>query len=85
LIGKGLGRIPDHRQATSPIPLTDALMSAIAMFSLKDPSLLAFEQRRKALEAFEFYAGCYLLSLDGTGYFSSQKIHCSSCQMKEPN
>jgi hypothetical protein len=39
-------------------------------------------QRGKALEPFEFYAGCYLLSLDGTGYFSSQKIHCSSCQEK---
>ena len=40
-------------------------------------------QRGKALEPFEFYAGCYLLSLDGTGYFSSQKIHCPLCQVKE--
>ena len=28
------------------IPLADALMSAFAMFSLKDPSLLAFDHRR---------------------------------------
>ena len=27
------------------IPLDDALMSAFAMFSLKDPSLLAFDDR----------------------------------------
>jgi hypothetical protein len=29
-----------------------------------------------------FSEGCYLLSLDGTGYFSSQKIHCGSCLEK---
>ncbi len=110
-------KIPDHRGRKCPISLTDALMSAFGMFSLKDPSLLAFEehrndenmrnlfritrvpsdthmreildpvaprqfrplfdvvfrqlQRGKALEPFVFYQGCYLLSLDGTGYFSS--------------
>jgi hypothetical protein len=36
-------------------------------------------QRGKALEAMVFYQGCYLLALDGTGYFSSQTIHCASC------
>ena len=40
------GRIWDHRGEDPPITLTDALMSGFAMFSLKDPSLLAFEQRR---------------------------------------
>jgi len=101
-------------------------MSAFAMFSLKDPSLLTFDERRatdgnlkrvysleqvpsdtqmrailddvdpqnvkssyryifrelqrgKALEKMVFMEGCYLLSLDGTGYFSSQKVHCDSC------
>ncbi len=29
------------------IPLPDVLMSSFAMFSLKDQSLLAFDQRRK--------------------------------------
>ena len=98
------------------------------MFSLKDSSLLAFEERRndenmrnlfgigrvpsdthmrdildlleprqlhpafndvfrrlqrgKVLEPFVFYQGCYLLSLDGTGYFSSSSIHCDSCLEK---
>jgi hypothetical protein len=128
-LGQSFARIPDHRQLKPPISLRDALLSAFAMFSLKDPSLLAFDQRRndanlkalfgigqipsdtqtreildpldpehlrptfgdvfrqlqrgKALEPFEFYNGCYLLSLDGTGYFSSQQIHCPSCQVKE--
>jgi len=131
LVREGFAKIPDHRDPRSGIPLADALMSAFAMFSLKDPSLLAFDQRRsdanlkalfgigqipsdtqmreildavdperlrdsfgdvfrplqrgKALEPFAFYAGHYLLSLDGTGYFSSQKVHCPSCQVKEHN
>jgi hypothetical protein len=129
LLGEGFARIPDPRQPKPPIPLRDALLSAFAMFTLKDPSLLAFDARRndanlkalfgigeipsdtqmreildrldpehlrplfgdvfrqlqrgKALEPFAFYEGAYLLSLDGTGYFSSQNIHCPSCQVKE--
>jgi hypothetical protein len=121
-------KIPDHRGRKCPIPLPDALMSALAMFALKDPSLLAFQERRnddnlrnlfgiahvpsdthlreildpveprqlrplfdavfrqlqrgKALEPFVFSHGCYLLSLDGTGYFSSSSIHCDSCLEK---
>jgi len=129
LIHSGFDAIPDSRTDPS-IPLGDALMSGFAMFSLKDPSLLAFDDRRrnpndnfrtiygihcvpsdtqmraildpidpevlrplfgdifrrlqraKALEAFVYFKGHYLLSLDGTGYFSSSKIHCSSCLEK---
>ncbi len=123
-----LETIPDHRGRKCPISLPDALMSAFALFALKDPSLLAFEercndanlrnlfgvarvpsdtqlreildpveprqlrplfddvfrqlQRGKVLEPFVFYKGCYLLSLDGTGYFSSASIHCDSCLEK---
>jgi hypothetical protein len=128
LLKRQFSAIPDHRRGNATVPLADALMSAFAMFSLKDPSLLAFDARRndanmrglfsigqipsdtgmreildpldpehlrpvfndvfrqlqrgKALEPFVFYKGCYLLSLDGTGYFSSQKIHCASCLEK---
>jgi hypothetical protein len=46
LLGQSFARIPDHRQPKPPIPLRDALLSAFAMFSLKDPSLLSFDQRR---------------------------------------
>ena len=46
LLGEGFARIPDHRQPKPPIPLRDALLSAFAMFALKDPSLLAFDARR---------------------------------------
>ena len=39
--------LPDPRSGEVEIPLDDALMSAFAMFSLKDPSLLAFDDRRR--------------------------------------
>jgi hypothetical protein len=124
------GRIPDPRKDTPKISLGDALMSGFAMFALKDPSLLAFDERRrdprdnfrtiygikrapsdsqmrtildpvdpeqlrppfadifrrlqrgKALERFAYLDGHYLASLDGTTYFSSEKIHCASCLEK---
>jgi len=127
LLRSGFERIEDHRVAELvKVSLTDTSMSAFAMFSLKDPSLLAFDKRRrtdgnlkrvydlervpcdtqmrttldevepstvkalfkdvfgeleqdKVLEKYVFLEGSYLLSLDGTGYFSSKKIHCDSC------
>jgi hypothetical protein len=39
--------IIDYRADNIKIPLDDALMSAFAMFHLKDPSLLAFDARRQ--------------------------------------
>jgi len=129
LVRAAFRELPDQRHDGTTISVADALMSAFAMFSLKDPSLLAFDERRhdknlhnlygidhvpsdtqmreildpvdpeqlrpifgdvfrelqrgKALESFVFYKGCYLLLLDGTGYFSSQHIHCDSCLQKK--
>jgi len=126
----GFADIPDHRSGHVDISLSDALMSAFALFSLKAPSLLAFDkertednlqrvyglervpcdtsmreildpvepetlrpafkhvfrqlQRGKVLEEMVFVAGHYLLALDGTGYFSSNQIHCASCLEKQP-
>ena len=39
--------IPDPRTGQPDISLPDAAMSGLAMFALKDPSLLAFDQRRQ--------------------------------------
>ena len=36
-------------------------------------------QRGKGLEGFTCLGGHYLLSVDGTGYFSSSKVHCDRC------
>lgn len=129
VVRESFTRILDRRDPKATISLPDALISAFALFALKDPSLLAFDHRRndanmktlfgiakipsdtqmreildevdpehlrrsfgdvfaqlqrgKALEPFMFEAGSYLLALDGTGYFSSQKIHCDSCLEKK--
>jgi hypothetical protein len=126
LVRQSFAKIKDHRPMNVTIPLVDALMSALAMFAFKDPSLLAFDERRargenleqvfgieqipsdtqmrkivdgvepaslrplfkevfsqlqrgKVLEQMVFMAGHYLVSLDGTKYFTSQNIHCPSC------
>src|SRR6266581_2312178 len=46
LVRSGFATIPDPRCDDGDISLTDALMSAFAMFSLKAPSLLAFDKER---------------------------------------
>src|SRR5215472_8628124 len=46
LVRSGFASLPDHRLDETEISFTDALMSAFAMFSLKAPSLLAFDKER---------------------------------------
>jgi len=130
-----LSKIPDPRSfdKKTKITLTDHLMTGLAIFGLKFPSLLQYDQKRKKpeiannlknlyhvqtspsdtylgerldeidsnllrpafkklfsklqrckkLENFEFFDGYYLLSLDGTGEFSSGNISCPHCCKKE--
>jgi len=118
----------------SPYRWDDCIMSGLAVFGFKFPSLLQFEkgvkseplisrnlrtlygvkkvpsdtcmrerldqidprqlrrpfkqifshlQRGKALEQYRYLGGHYILSLDGTGQFSSEKIHCNQCCSKK--
>jgi hypothetical protein len=46
MLRSGFAHIADHRPGEPDIALTDALMSAFAMFSLKSPSLLASDRER---------------------------------------
>ena len=46
LVRNGFAGISDHRAEDTGISCVDALMSAFAMFSLKSPSLLAFDKER---------------------------------------
>ena len=43
----GCTLFPDPRRGDKQIPLADFVMSGFAMFILKDPSLLAFDDRRR--------------------------------------
>ena len=47
--------------------------------------VLAALQRGGGLEGFTCLGGHYLLSVDGTGYFSSSKVHCDHCCRKHPH
>lgn len=46
-IREDFAKVKDHRASNTKIPLTDILMSGFALFSVKDPSLLAFDERRQ--------------------------------------
>jgi len=46
LVRNGFAHLPDARFSETDIALADALMAAFAMFSLKAPSLLAFDKER---------------------------------------
>jgi len=45
-VRSGFATIPEARLSDPEISFTDALMSALAMFSLTSPSLLAFDKER---------------------------------------
>jgi hypothetical protein len=40
-------------------------------------------QRHKVLEAYRYLGDYYLVSIDGTGQFHSEKIHCEECCIKK--
>lgn len=129
-IRAGFDQVKDHRASNAVITLSDVLMSAFAMFSLKDSSLLEFDDRRekddnlkriyklkmvpsdsqmrtvldevpteafsslfkdalgqlqksKVLSEMVYLGQYYLLTLDGTGYFSSKEVHCDACLEKK--
>ena len=46
-------------------------------------AVLSALQRGKGLDGFAWHDGHYLLSVDGTGHFSSKSVHCDSCCVKE--
>jgi len=41
--------------------------------------IFAYLQRGKALESFRYLDGHYIISIDGTGQYSSSNVHCDNC------
>ena len=41
--------------------------------------IFAYLQRSKVLERYKYLGNHYLLSIDGTGQYSSKKVHCKNC------
>ena len=60
---KEFGKIADHRSGGVEILLPDALIAGVALFQMKDPSLLAF-QKRGADDNFRFVHGITRLPSD---------------------
>jgi hypothetical protein len=63
------------------------LLDPIAPENLAGPYWRIFEQLRGGdyLTAYHGHLGQWLLALDGTEYFSSQKIHCPQCTVRVSN
>ena len=123
--------VTDQRSSNRSISLADALMCGFAMFSLKEKSLLSFEdnieqyspnlqtvygidkiptdtnlrtmldpiptealrpafkiifnrlQRSNLLNEFLYFKDHYLVSIDGTEFFSSNQIKCANCMERK--
>ena len=132
-VTRSFQQIPDASASSNGITLSDCLLSGLALFGLKYPSLLQFDrdrmdeqmqhnlrslygvrqipcdtylrerldmidpvnlrpafkqlfakvQRGNELKRFQFMDEYYLLSVDGTGYFSSHSVHCDQCCVKK--
>ncbi|HNB02566.1 MAG TPA: transposase [Nitrosomonas sp.] len=133
IVSKSFARIKGSQLREGAMSLQDCLLSGYALFSLKYPSLLQFDQhfrediirsnlkniflinevpsdsqmrvrldkedprqlrpvykrllahcqRSNRLKLFEYDEGRYLVALDGTGYFYSDKVHCEQCCQKQ--
>lgn len=46
-------------------------------------NLFALVQRSKLLDNFKFFGDNYLVSVNGTGVFSSHEVHCENCCSKK--
>lgn len=125
--------VVDHRARNATVSLKDNIMSAFAVFALKESSLLAFENSQKnstisknirsvfgidripsdtslretvdgvepsslksffpqmfsyarthhAFDDMHYLNNNLLLSIDGTGFFSSSKVSCQNCMQKK--
>ena len=45
--------------------------------------IFAYLQRGKALEAYRYLGGRYIISIDGTGQYSSKRVSCKNCCEKK--
>lgn len=76
----GLDQVPSDPQIRN-------LLDPISPEHLAAPFWQVFEQLRAGdyLKGYQGYLGPWLCALDGTQYFSSQKIHCAQCTTRVSN
>lgn len=73
-----IGRVPSDTQMRS-------VLDEVGHWHLRNcfKKLFSKFQRANLLKQFEFYNRHYLLSVDGSGYFYSDEVHCESCLTKK--
>lgn len=70
----GLSNLPSDTQMRSRL---DEINPIDLRLGFK--KIFAMVQRNKILEEYVFMNDSYLISVDGTGHFSSDKVHCDNC------
>lgn len=74
----GINKIPSDTYMRERLDEVDPIQLRTAY-----KALFAVAQHAKMLEPFEFYEGYYLMSVDGTGLYSSPTVHCENCCVKK--
>ena len=78
---KNLYRVQNAPSDTSMRERLDVLSPT--QFRRPFKAIFAYVQRSKALERYKALQDYYLLSVDGTGQFSSESVHCKHCGVKQ--
>lgn len=84
MIRRNLRSLYKVKKAPSDTCLRERL-DRVAACQLRRPfkKIFAYLQRGKVLESFRYLGGHYIVSIDGTGQFSSKKVSCKNCCIKK--
>lgn len=76
----GMGQVPSDNQIRSLLdPVAPARVNPVFR------SVFQGLERANVLPGMRSHAGCLLIAMDGTEYFSSKKIHCAQCSQRTLN
>ena len=84
MIRRNLRTLYKVKKAPSDTRLRERL-DGISPRQLRRPfkKIFAYLQRGKALEPFKYLDNRYIISVDGTGQYSSEQVHCKNCCEKK--
>ncbi len=79
-IRRNLRNLYHVRHAPSDTCLRERLdMLSPQQFRRPFKTIFAYLQRGKVLERYKYLGDYYLISIDGSGQYSSKKVHCKNC------
>ena len=84
MIRRNLRTLYQVKKAPSDTQLRERLDQVPAReLRLPFKKIFSYLQRGKALEPYRYLDGHYIVSIDGTGQYSSKKVHCKNCCEKK--